>query len=80
MYTRFPVHSAGDRLLFSSLSIDFTVIAVENFSMMSVPRVLILVHSFVRRLSSFLSNSVSYSSDLALADLTNFSLFGVGGR
>ena len=70
----------GDRLSFSSLSIDFTVIAVKNFPMMSAPRVLILGHSFVRRLSSFLSNSASYSSDLALADLANVSLFGVGGR
>ena len=31
-------------------------------------------------LSSFLSNSVVYSSDLALADVANVSLFGVGGR
>ena len=73
-------HSTGDRLSFSSLSIDFRVIAVKNFPMMSAPRVLILGHSFVRRLSSFLSNSAAYSSDLALADLANISLFGVGGR
>ena len=47
---------------------------------MSSPRVLILEHSFVRRLSSFLANSHFYSSVFWLNDSVGISLFGVGGR
>ena len=47
---------------------------------MSPPRVLILGHSFVRRLSSFLSHSNIYSHNLGLQDVAEIALFGVGGR
>ena len=47
---------------------------------MSSPRVLILGHSFVRRLSSFLASSHVYSSDFGLSDSADISLFGVCGR
>ena len=47
---------------------------------MSPPRVLILGHSFVRRLSSFLSHSNIHSHNLGLQDVAEIALFGVGGR
>ena len=47
---------------------------------MSSPRVLILGHSFVRRLRSFLASSHVYSSDVGLSDSADISLFGVCGR
>lgn len=47
---------------------------------MSSHRVLILEHSFVRRLSSFLANSHVYSSVFWLNDSAGISIFGVGGR
>ena len=47
---------------------------------MSPPRALILGHSFVRRLSSFLSHSNIYSHNLGLQDVAEIALFGVGGR
>ena len=47
---------------------------------MSPPRALILDHCFVRRLSSFLSNSNIYSHNLWLQDVAGIALFEVGGR
>ena len=47
---------------------------------MSPPRALVLGHSFVRRLSSFLSHSNIYSHNLGLQDVAEIALFGVGGR
>ena len=50
------------------------------FTRLSPPRVLILGHSFVRRLSSFLSHSNTYSDNLGLQDVAEIALFGVGRR
>ena len=47
---------------------------------MSPPRALILGHSFVRRLSSFLPHSDIYSRNLELQNVAEIALFGVGGR
>jgi len=47
---------------------------------MSPPRALILGHSFVRRLSSFLSHSKTYSNHLGLKDVAEIAFLGVGGR
>ena len=47
---------------------------------MSPPDALILGHSFIRHLSSFLSHSNIYSHNLGLQDVAEIALFGVGGR
>ena len=47
---------------------------------MSPPHALILGHSFIRHLSSFLSHSNIYSHNLGLQDVAEIALFGVGGR
>ena len=47
---------------------------------MSPPRAPFLGHSFVRRLSSFLSHSNICSRNLGLQDVAEIALFGVGGR
>ena len=47
---------------------------------MSTPRALILGHSFVHHLSSFLSHSNIYSHNLGLKDVAEIALLGVGGR
>ena len=47
---------------------------------MSPPRALMLGHSFVRRLSSFLSHSNIYSHNLGLQEAAEIALFVVGGR
>ena len=46
---------------------------------MSPPRALIIGHSFVRRLSSFLSHSNIYYHNPGLQDVAEIALFGVGG-
>ena len=47
---------------------------------MSPPRALILGHSFVHRLSSFLSHCKTYSHQLGLKDVAEIAFLGVGGR
>ena len=66
-------------MVFVLVSININYFSLD-FHVMSPPRVLILGHSFVRRLSSFLSNSNIYSHHLGLKDVADITLFGVGGR